>query len=277
MANYKGIHLWVKRTGYTHHGLGIGNGQVIHYSGLANGLESGPVCKVSLEEFSNGSKIRTKRHPRRKFNVRQAIRRAKRRLGEDGYSVLGNNCEHFVNWCINGKHKSPQADAGVTAGSAASSLAVARGGMAVVSSTGTAAGLSGPGIMSGLATVGGKVGLGAVGGTAVLGATSGMGAACIMNNTVLKDDPNLSRKERESRSAGRGASYAGAGIGTAGGVAAISAMGSTAGLSAAGISSGLAAVGGTVGGGMAAGVGVVVAAPALLAAGLGFGIYKLLN
>ena len=100
MANYKGVHLWVQKRGYTHHGLGIGKGEVIHYSGLADGLEAGPICKVSLKEFSKGSKIRMKRHPRRKYNVREAVRRAKSRLGEDAYSVWGNNCEHFVNCCL---------------------------------------------------------------------------------------------------------------------------------------------------------------------------------
>ena len=45
--NYNGVHLWVRKSGYTHHGLGIGNGKVIHYSGLANGLEAGPISKVS--------------------------------------------------------------------------------------------------------------------------------------------------------------------------------------------------------------------------------------
>jgi hypothetical protein len=277
MANYKGVHLWVKKFGYTHHGLGIGKGEVIHYSGLAHGLEAGPICKVSLEEFSSGSKIYMKKHPERKFNVSESLLRAKSRLGEDAYTVWGNNCEHFVNWCINDKHNSRQVDKVVTSGSGAASLAAARGGIAVVSATGATAGLSGSGVMSGLATIGGTVGGGAVAGAAGLAASSGLGAASILNNTVLKDDPALTEKERNSRSVGRGASYAGAGVGTAGGVAAISAMGATGGLSAAGITSGLAAVGGTVGGGMAAGVGVVVAAPAVLAVALGFGIYKLLN
>lgn len=50
--------------------------------------------------------------------------------------------------------------------------------------------------------------------------------------------------------------------------------GAVVGTSAAGLTSGLAAVGSVVGGGMAAGIGVVCAAP-ILAAGAGFGLYKL--
>ena len=44
----------MRRCGYTHHGLGIGNGEVIHCRDLANGLEFGSISKVTLEGFSNG-------------------------------------------------------------------------------------------------------------------------------------------------------------------------------------------------------------------------------
>jgi hypothetical protein len=32
------------------------------------------------------------------------------RLGEDRYSVLTNNCEHFCEWCVRGEHRSYQVD-----------------------------------------------------------------------------------------------------------------------------------------------------------------------
>ena len=59
----------------------------------------------------------------------------------------------------------------------------------------------------------------------------------------------------------------GAGIGGVGSFAALYGLGSVVGLSAAGITSGLAAAGGIVGGGMVAGVFVLAAPVALLAAG----------
>ncbi|PSM48498.1 hypothetical protein C7Y66_14205 [Chroococcidiopsis sp. CCALA 051] len=68
---------------------------------------------------------------------------------------------------------------------------------------------------------------------------------------------------------------AGAVAGTAGAVGTVAAAGSVAGLSAAGITSGLAAVGATVGGGMAAGVVITVAAPAVAAAAIGYSAYSL--
>lgn len=67
----------------------------------------------------------------------------------------------------------------------------------------------------------------------------------------------------------------GAVAGAGGAVAAVAAAGPVAGLGAAGITSGLAAIGSfVVGGGMAAGLATVAAAP--IAAGcVGYGLYKL--
>lgn len=82
-------------------------------------------------------------------------------------------------------------------------------------------------------------------------------------------------KDDQSNGTG-GAISAGAGavLGSGGAVATVAAAGSVTGLSAAGITSGLAAIGGVVGGGMAAGVAVVAAAP-IATACIGFGAYKL--
>jgi hypothetical protein len=115
MGNYKGQHLVIKKFAgsYTHHGLGIGNGRVIHYSGLANDLSlQGTIEEVSLGEFSQGGSITLKQHSPRKFNIDDAILRAQLRLGENQYHVLHNNCEHFVEWCITGTHRSHQSRRG---------------------------------------------------------------------------------------------------------------------------------------------------------------------
>ena len=271
MSIKKGAHLVSDRGLYTHHGLYLRNKQVIHYSGLADGMESGPIEIVTLEEFHNGNGFTIQEHPNAKYSADKTIKRAKSRLGENNYSVSGNNCEHFVTWAIEGNHESKQVDKSIPKVTVVEAVATGAGTIAVVSSAGSVAGLSGAGVMSGLAATG--VG-GVVGGIGTIAGGAGLGTAMVLNNTVLKDDESLEENEREARSIGRKATIAGAGAATAGGIAAVSAAGTTAGLSAAGITSGLAAIGGTVGGGMAAGTVVVAAAPVAAATAVGYGIYK---
>lgn len=103
-----GDHLITSRLGYTHHGLYMGDGQVIHYSGLGDGSSSGPVKVVSLTAFSQGYAVSVRNHPLRLHRGRAAVDRALKRLGEDRYNLLTNNCEHFVHHCIHGVGVSKQ-------------------------------------------------------------------------------------------------------------------------------------------------------------------------
>ena len=115
MNKYKGQHLIIKKAAgsYTHHGLGLGNDKVIHYSGLADDLLTpGIVEEVTIDDFSKGKTITIKPHLNRKYSLEESIIRASLRFGEAQYHVLHNNCEHFVEWCISGKHKSQQSTNG---------------------------------------------------------------------------------------------------------------------------------------------------------------------
>ena len=272
-----GSHLVSERTGYTHHGIYVGNDKVIHYAGFGDGPHSGPVEETTLVKFHNGHGYFVKEHLRPAFTISKAVERARSRLGENVYCLFSNNCEHFVNWCIEGDHASAQVDKGTAVAGPSVGTIVGIGARAGVSALGPVAGLSGPGVMGGLAEIGALVGGGAVAGIAVVGGAGGAAMASLVNNTVLKDNSALDTSERNSRTVGRSASYVGAAVGTVGSVAAIGAMGTTAGLSAAGITSGLAAIGGTIGGGMAAGVAITTAAPAVAAAAVGYGIYKVVR
>ncbi len=112
---YKGQHLYIKKASgsYTHHGLGISDDKVIHYSGLANDLATpGVIEEISLEEFAQDKEIHIKPHLERKYQADEAIIRAYLRIGEMQYHILHNNCEHFVEWCISGRHKSRQSQRG---------------------------------------------------------------------------------------------------------------------------------------------------------------------
>jgi len=118
----RGDHLITPRTGYTHHGLYIGNEQVIHYSGMGNELSHGEITVVSLEEFSNEHDVFIKEHHVRRYDREESVERAFSRLGEDWYNVLVNNCEHFVTWCIEGFHSSAQVNQTIACITVASNL-----------------------------------------------------------------------------------------------------------------------------------------------------------
>ncbi|KXS31497.1 MAG: hypothetical protein AWT59_2364 [Candidatus Gallionella acididurans] len=103
---------------------------------------------------------------------------------------------------------------------------------------------------------------------------SGLGTAYAINKKLLQDDPALNNDERDARSVGRAAAYAGGGLGATGMLVAIGAAGEV-GLGVAGISSGLTAIGGGVG---LLGFGIAIAVPAAVAgvaAGTLYGGYKL--
>ena len=109
-----GDHLVTPRTGYTHHGLYIGNQEVIHYEGKF-GSNSGRIAKVTLTEFCEGSSCRVRDYPLRVYGRKESVERANQRLGEARYNILFNNCEQFVAWCIMGFGYSEQINTVVSA------------------------------------------------------------------------------------------------------------------------------------------------------------------
>jgi Lecithin retinol acyltransferase len=104
-----GAHLTTKRHGYSHHGIYVGNGRVVHYAGLSGGLwQCGPVEEVSLHRFGSGTAIQLADPIATAFSSEEIVRRARSRLGENDYRLLTNNCEHFCNWCVSGVSHSAQ-------------------------------------------------------------------------------------------------------------------------------------------------------------------------
>lgn len=260
---------------YTHHGIYSGHGIVIHYAGGSDDPhgDGSKVQTTTLHDFSLGQEFGVVSHPSAVFTNAEIVERAQSRIGEDGYSLFANNCEHFCHWAIYGDHASPQLDGGAILTSMAT-LVPGRIGTVILTGVGAASGLSGgAAMMKGLAAAGTVLG-GAIGGIATAGVGLGLATAVTVNKTLLASSDNHSEDEAVSRKIGRTASIASVAGTTAATVAAVSAAGAVPGLSAAGITSGLAAIGGTVGGGMAAGMAMSVAAPAAVAVGLGYGVYK---
>lgn len=99
-----GDHLIARRFAYTHHGLYMGDGKVLEY------IQNGGVTIVPLETFAQRHAVYIREHSEAKFTGEEAVKRGLTRLGENNYNLLTCNCEHFVNWCIDGVSNSRQVD-----------------------------------------------------------------------------------------------------------------------------------------------------------------------
>jgi hypothetical protein len=105
-----GAHLVTPRRGYTHHGIHVGGGRVVHYVGWSRAWLRGPVEETTLEGFAGGREVRVEPSPDARFAPHEVVARARSRLGEDRYRLASNNCEHFCAWCLSGQSRSAQVD-----------------------------------------------------------------------------------------------------------------------------------------------------------------------
>jgi Lecithin retinol acyltransferase len=106
-----GAHVITWRRGYLHHGIYVGGGNVVHYSGWTRGLHRGPVEEIPLDRFMCGGGVWARCRNPYHFDPCEVIRRARSRVGEDHYRVFSNNCEHFCEWCLHGAPRSYQVEA----------------------------------------------------------------------------------------------------------------------------------------------------------------------
>jgi Lecithin retinol acyltransferase len=106
-----GAHLVTPRRGYTHHGIYVGGGRVVHYAGWSRAaLTCRPVEEVSLAEFAGGRTVTVCTDSPARFAPADVVARARSRLGENRYRIASNNCEHFCHWCLSGESRSVQID-----------------------------------------------------------------------------------------------------------------------------------------------------------------------
>ncbi|MFL6602918.1 MAG: lecithin retinol acyltransferase family protein [Steroidobacteraceae bacterium] len=104
-----GTELIVDRLAYRHHGIYVGGGLVIHYAGWIT-YRHGLIEAIPLGNFAGKRPVRVGRVPAEARHGEDIVRRARSRLGERGYDVLKNNCEHFCSWCQVGESRSTQVD-----------------------------------------------------------------------------------------------------------------------------------------------------------------------
>nr|XP_044623007.1 lecithin retinol acyltransferase isoform X2 [Equus asinus] len=133
----RGDVLEVRRTHVTHFGIYLGDNRVAHMmpdillaltndKGLTQKVVSnkrlllGVICRVAsirvdtVEDFAYGADILVnhldKALKKKALLNEEVAQRAEKLLGFTPYSLLWNNCEHFVTYCRFGTSISPQAD-----------------------------------------------------------------------------------------------------------------------------------------------------------------------
>jgi hypothetical protein len=109
-VTYQLLSLVTPRFAFTHHGIYVGDGRVVHYGSLRRRRPGGPVQEVTLERFAQGQPVWIRWHALPRFRRLAVIRRARLRIGENSYRLLSNNCEHFCEWCLYGEHRSYQVE-----------------------------------------------------------------------------------------------------------------------------------------------------------------------
>jgi hypothetical protein len=269
----RGDHLIVDRGMYRHHAIDCGDGKVVHFSGSKNEKVSVSVRLDTYENFARARTVLVRGYGLR-LDPDETIRLGKALIGVSGYDLISNNCEHLVSSCITGVPESRQVErAAACTGSFVAIMAANHLSGDVLTRVGSVKGLSGPGVMSAMAQIGGLVDGGAVEGLYLLGlipATASVAGVFY----ATKNKPHLTDNERRARLAARIAAIAGATLTGLLEIQLLSAIGGVKGLSGPGIASGLSTVGSSSDGGMVAGAGVLVAAPAAMAALFGWFAYQ---
>lgn len=113
----KGDHIKVPRENdfvrYTHHGIDCGDGTVIHFTGEPGKSTklAARICRTSIDDFKKEAPTIEVVEDKSTRTPDEVVAAAESRVGEGGYNLGENNCEHFANHCRTGEHKSAQIEA----------------------------------------------------------------------------------------------------------------------------------------------------------------------
>ena len=130
----RGDHIKVKRFGglYTHHGIDLGDGTVIHFDGEPLRGKRAVVKRSTIDEFLQGSTPSQVEYVESPRAEEETIGEALARIGETGYHLFRNNCEHFAHACKTGAAKSRQVERALRMGLAATAGVAVVGGALVL-------------------------------------------------------------------------------------------------------------------------------------------------
>ena len=115
-----GDHIRVKRIGglYAHHGIYVSDKEVIHFTGKEDDSildwSKPEVISSDLDYFLKGGILEIKEYTDEEFldlySPEQIVTYARACLGDKGYHLAFNNCEHFANVCTLGRFRSNQVE-----------------------------------------------------------------------------------------------------------------------------------------------------------------------
>lgn len=111
-----GDQIRVNRGLYSHHGIYASDDCVIHFAAKNASNELDPkaarIITTSLTEFLRGGvcevRAYTKEELSKKRKPQEIVKYALSQLGQGGYNLVSNNCEHFSNECAFGEKISNQ-------------------------------------------------------------------------------------------------------------------------------------------------------------------------
>ena len=126
---------------YNHYGVRVENDEIVHLtsarglntSDVFHGIIAGKIYSTTnpsigvIEKekcsalYKEGDKLYAEHCS---LPTREILDRANSKVGEVGYNLLSNNCEHFARWCCDGERKSKQADALIPLLSMVASLSI---------------------------------------------------------------------------------------------------------------------------------------------------------
>jgi hypothetical protein len=111
---------------YTHHGIDVGDGTVVHArpDDFGNPLAGGRIERTSFAEFADGREVFLTTEPAARHSSDEIVARALAHVGRPGYCPVVDNCEHFATWCATGDRSSRQVDIVMGRVTAAASRAV---------------------------------------------------------------------------------------------------------------------------------------------------------
>lgn len=116
----KADHIRVMRIGglYAHHGIYVSDDEVIHFTGKDDDSildwSKCEVIKTDLATFLKGGTVEVKEYTNEEFqdlySPDQIVIYARSCIGDKGYNLALNNCEHFANVCTLGRFRSQQVE-----------------------------------------------------------------------------------------------------------------------------------------------------------------------